>query len=319
MDRFSAHMDRAWDLISKGDTVRALVSAKKAMEIDEESPEVHNLLGYICAMDGDVDEALVNYRQAIVLDDEYVDPVLNTVELLIQSDSDPEEAIRLCRNARQIVRGREELAEAILLEVDALLNLGCTGEAKKALKEIEDPVSLPSAYEMILGRALYEVGEHVAAKQFVDRAIKRDPFNADAWYYLGLIARDEGKIFEAISAFKKVLKLDGESPVPQWSKYLDPIEALVHQAIEELDPDDKAMLKDIEIIIDKHPSERQVLNDVDPRQSVYFDGVDLESRVVSKLWVFTYNLARAGVMPNTAVNDLVKIIQCEIVTPKNQV
>ena len=94
MDRFSAHIDRAWDLIVKGDTIHALIAAQKALEIDEESPEVHNLLGYIYAMDGDLDEAISNYRQAMVLDDEYVDPVLNTAELLIQSDSDPAEAVR---------------------------------------------------------------------------------------------------------------------------------------------------------------------------------------------------------------------------------
>lgn len=312
MDRFTAHIDHAWDLVSKGDTIRALVSAKKAMEIDSESPEVHNLLGYIYAMDGDVDEALVNYRHAMMLDDEYVEPILNTVELLIQSDSDPEEAIRLCRSAREIVTGKEELAEAILLEVDALLNLGCVEEAGNRLKDIEDSESLPPAYAMMLGRALYEVGETTAAKGFIEKAIANDPYSGDAWYYRGLIARDEGRFKEAISAFSKVLKLDDATPVPPWSKYLDPIEPLVHQAIDELPTDQKAMLQGVEIIVEKHPRDGHLRRDVDPRQSVYFDGEDPDRGVILKLWVFTHNLARAGVMPNTAVKDLAKIIECEI-------
>ena len=35
MDRFSAHMDRAWDLVSRGETSHALICAKKALEIDD--------------------------------------------------------------------------------------------------------------------------------------------------------------------------------------------------------------------------------------------------------------------------------------------
>ena len=57
-------MDRAWQLISKGDGVRALLAARQALAINAESPEVHNLLGCIYAMDGDFEEALSCYEKA---------------------------------------------------------------------------------------------------------------------------------------------------------------------------------------------------------------------------------------------------------------
>ena len=86
-----------------------------------------------------------------------------------------------------------------------------------------------------------------------------------------------------------------------------------------MDQQIRALRKGIEIVVERHPSERHLRNEVDPRQSLFFDGPDPERGIISKLWVFTHNLARAGVMPVTAVRDLVKIIQSEMGSPKNQV
>ena len=50
MDQLSAHLDRGWDLAQKGDATGASECGKRALELDPQSPEVHNLLGY--AADG---------------------------------------------------------------------------------------------------------------------------------------------------------------------------------------------------------------------------------------------------------------------------
>ena len=44
MDRLSAHLDRAWDLVARGDLQGAMRSAEKSLEMDDTSPEVRNLL-----------------------------------------------------------------------------------------------------------------------------------------------------------------------------------------------------------------------------------------------------------------------------------
>ena len=56
MDQLSAHLDRAWDLIRKGDVRGAQTSAQQALDIDSQSPEAHNLLGFVASLQGDVDE-----------------------------------------------------------------------------------------------------------------------------------------------------------------------------------------------------------------------------------------------------------------------
>ncbi len=40
-------------------------------------PKVHNLLGYTAALVGDSEEALEHYRQAIALDETYLEAMLN--------------------------------------------------------------------------------------------------------------------------------------------------------------------------------------------------------------------------------------------------
>lgn len=311
MDRFSAHMDRAWDLVEKGQTTGALVSAQKALEIDQDSPEVHNLIGYIYALDGDVDEAIYNYRQAMVLDDDYIDPLLNTAELLAHPDADPEEAIRLCRNASLLISDPEEMAEAILLEVDALLSLGCTEEAKARLGDIENPDSLPPHYLMLLGRALYEAKDWDKAAHFSKRAIELDPDCSDAWYYLGLLAQQNGQMSEAYAAFSTVLELDAQLPSPPWAQALSPIEPLVMESIASLDKSEQYLLGDIELHVLDAPSHSLVRMGVDPRQVIHSDGINVSNRP-RRLWVFTRNLPRAGIMPSTSVEELAAIISHEI-------
>ena len=52
MDQFSAHLDRGWDLVQRGDTRGAEASARRALEIDPQSPEAFNLLRAAHYLDG---------------------------------------------------------------------------------------------------------------------------------------------------------------------------------------------------------------------------------------------------------------------------
>ncbi|MCP4676134.1 MAG: tetratricopeptide repeat protein [Deltaproteobacteria bacterium] len=312
MDRFSAHMDRAWDLIGKGEMIQALVAAKRALEIDEESPEVHNLIGYIYAMDGDFEEAISNYRQAMTLDEYYIEPVLNIAELLIHSDIDSEEAVRLCRRVAEIVSEPEEIVEAILLEADALINMGDLEGARERLDDIEKPELLPTTYTILLGRALYEVGDSQAAKPFLERSVAEEPASGDAWYYYGQVARDEGRRVDAVRAFQNVLLADAKEPSPPWAKYLEPIEPLVRQAIGTLKEEERTLLDDTEVVVTNSPSEQQVDDEIDPRQMVLAEGIDPERGAFRRLWVFVRNLSRAGVLPHSAKEDLAEMILHEL-------
>src|SRR6187549_3641868 len=159
MDQFSAHLDRGWDLVQRGDTRGAEASARRALEIDPQSPEAFNLLGYVAALEGDPSEAIENYRQAIALDETYLEAMLNAAEVYIAPLGDFDQAIRLCDQALDLAEIDEEVIDALLLKFDALVGKGDVDEATRVLKRVPPPPYESASQAFLVGRAYYEVGQ----------------------------------------------------------------------------------------------------------------------------------------------------------------
>src|SRR5262245_65924063 len=121
MDQFSAHLDRGWDLVQRGDARGAELSARRALEIDGQSPEAYNLLGYVAALQAEFEEAIENYRQAIALDDTYLEAMLNAAEVYIHPLGEYDEAVEMCDQALDLAETDDEVVDALLLKFDALL------------------------------------------------------------------------------------------------------------------------------------------------------------------------------------------------------
>ncbi|HLK36971.1 MAG TPA: tetratricopeptide repeat protein, partial [Polyangiaceae bacterium] len=144
-DQLTAHLDRGWDLAQKGDGAGATACAKRAMELDPQSPEVHNLLGFAAALEGEAEEALDHYRQAIALDETYFEAMLNAAEVMITPLEDYEGAVAQIDEALDYAETDEELADCVLLKVDALMAKADYEEAKRAMKMLPDgPFSGPT-------------------------------------------------------------------------------------------------------------------------------------------------------------------------------
>ena len=312
MDRFSAHMDRAWQLISKGDGVKALMAARQALSIDADSPEVHNLLGCIYAMDGDFDEALLCYERAMDLDDAYIDPLLNSAELLIHAHDRTDEAIDLCRRARELMGPEDDILEVKLLEIDALLAVGRAEEARELLDGIALSKSMGSVHAMLVGRALFETGDFEKSRNFIDYALMKDPLSADAWYCRGLLYREEGRRIDAVAAFKTVLESDTRREDVPWLGQLKPYESLMKKAIAILDDDAREVLASAKIVVKPLPTTSQLLQEVDPRQAVWIEGIDLENRSFKCIWFFYRNLEHIGILPTEPEETLAQVISEEV-------
>src|SRR4051812_25117005 len=130
MDQFSAHLDRGWDLVQRGDTRGADASARRALEIDPQSPEAYNLLGYVAALEGETSDAIESYRQAIALDETYLEAMLNAAEVYIHPLGEFDEAIEMCDQALELAETDDEVVDALLLKFDALLGKGETEGAR---------------------------------------------------------------------------------------------------------------------------------------------------------------------------------------------
>lgn len=271
MDQLSAHLDRGWDLAQKGDAVGASACAKRALEIDAQSPEVHNLLGYTAALAGESEEALEHYRQAIALDETYLEAMLNAAEVLMHPLGEWDEAIELCDDALEYAETKEEMADCLLLRVDALLGKGDVEEAKKCMARLPDPPYENGSYVFLIGRAYYELGETEKAAPFIEEAVRADPTHADAFYYLGLLRDDVGDARGAVEAFLRSRALDMAKPIPAWAPSPEAFAQLVRRVIQGLDAVLGRWVRDADVYVVDVPGAELVVDGVDPRAMVILD------------------------------------------------
>jgi len=235
MDQLSATLDRGWDLAQRGDAVGAQACAKRALELDPKSPEVHNLLGYSAAMGGEPEEALEHYKQAIALDESYFEAMLNAAEVLMHPLGEWDDAVGMCDDAYALAETDEEIADCLLLKVDALMSKGATDEAMRVMRLIPDGPFDNASYTFLIGRAYYEVGQIDKAAPLIEEAAKKDPSSSDAQYYLGLVRDERGDVRGATEAFLRSRMLDLERPAPAWAPSPETFSSIVRNVIGKLD------------------------------------------------------------------------------------
>ena len=272
MDQFSAHLDRGWDLIQRGDTRGAEASARRALEVEPNSPEAHNLLGFVAALEGEGEEAIEAYRQAIALDDTYLEAMLNAAEVYIHPLGEYDLAVDMCDQALALAEVDEEIIDALLLKFDALLGKGEPEEASRVVRRLPGgPYDNPN-HAFLVGRALYEIGERDKAAPLIEEATNRDPRNAEAFYYLGLIRDEKGETHAATAAFLRSRELDLEIGMPPWAPPKEAFETLARQVVHSLNPVLRRYIDGAEIYISDVPGLELVVEGVDPRALVLLDG-----------------------------------------------
>lgn len=320
MDQFSAHLDRGWDLIQRGDALGAEASARRALELDAESPEAYNLLGFVAALRGEYEEAKEHYRQAIALDDTYLEAILNAAELHIHPLPDFEEAERLCDDALDLVETDEERVDALLLKFDALLGQGRVDAARELCRRFPPPPYNNPAHAFLVGRAHYEVGDKIRAIPLIEEATRVTPESAEAFYYLGLVRDEQGDEAASTRAFLRSRELDLEAPVASWSLSPTAFFDAVLASLESLDPELSHWVDPADVYVTTLPGAEVVVDGVDPRALLMIDtvseheaenGVEVEDGRL-RLFVYQRNIERIAGSVEQVVAELRTAIESEI-------
>lgn len=318
MDQLSAHLDRGWDLAHKGDASGAVTCAKRALELDPQSPEVHNLLGYASALQGDAEQAVEHYRQAIALDDTYFEAMLNAAEVLMYPLGEWDEAIAVCEDAYELAETDEELADCVLLKVDALMARGDVDEARRAMALIPEGPFDSTTYIFLVGRAYYELGDVDKASSLIEEAARKDPSHADAQYYLGLVRDERGDQPGATEAFLRTRGLDLARPAPPWTPSGDAFATLVRSVVDRLDAVLARYVREAHVYVVDVPGAELVVDGVDPRALLILDaegGSDGDATGGPKrarIFVYQRNVERAAGSLEALEEELQGAIEREI-------
>jgi Flp pilus assembly protein TadD len=296
MDALSAHLDRAWELLSQGDSRGARAAARRCLEIEDGSPEAHNILGQAAAMDGEIDAAMEHYRTAMSLDDGYPDPMLNIAELMLHPLHDFDGAIDLCNEVLEFVDTRDEIIDALLLKIDAQLAKGDEPGAARTLDAVpEGPYEVPGQ-NFLVGRACFEVGRVEQAETLLREALRTDPESSDVHYYLGMTADKKGDWRTATEAFLKARSLELNHPRPPWSLPEEQFYKTAMRALLAVEPGIAHSLDGAILIASDQPGIEVVADGVDPRCPILLEGFGepppgVKERV-PRLFVYQRNIER---------------------------
>ena len=297
MDQFSAHIDRGWELVQKDDTRGAEASARQALDLDPQSPEAHNLLGFIAALEGDADEAIEYYRQAIALDDTYLEAMLNAAEVYIHPLGQFDDAINLCEQALQLTESDEEITDTMLLMFDATLGKGDLEKARSvALRIPSGPYENPN-HAFLVGRALFEIGEVACAAPLIEESVTTDPMHAEAWYYLGLVRDDQDDPSGATEAFLRTRELDLATPPVPWTSPRDLFSEAVTGALQALAPELRSFVEKADVFVGDVPGIELVADGVDPRALVLLDDLatpEMPDPPCGRIFIYQSNVERAA-------------------------
>ncbi len=315
MDQFSAHLDRGWDLVQRGDIRGAEASARRALEIDPQSPEAYNLLGYAAALQGDSSEAIEHYRQAVALDDTYMEAMLNAAEVYIHPLGEFDEAIALCEQALELSESDEETIDTLLLVFDAMLGKGDLDGARSTLARIPKKPYETSAHTFMVGRAYYEVGDVERALPYIEEAVNKDATQSEAWYYLGLIKDERGDAHGATECFLRSRELDLQEPMPPWSLPRELFTKSVYEARKTLDQAFARFVREANIYVSEVPGIELVADGVDPRALLMLDdlgSIENPGPPVGRVFVYQRNVERVAGSPDRIEQEIKDALEREI-------
>jgi tetratricopeptide (TPR) repeat protein len=310
--RYTAHLDRGWSLLDRGDLQQARNSAHQAHRLRSDVPDAAMLMAAISLAEGEPDSALDWYEKAIEVDGEYVEAQLAAAQVLLYDLDDPRRAIERAEQARELDEATAiDRLDLGLLELEALVSLERIDEARSGLvglsdlgllEELLDPQTgreravellgtlgwsgdpgeiddneVPFARHVQLAVRIaqlhVDLGQPREALPWLRALLHRLEHDPELWYLFNEAAFLAGEPAAAAHAALQVLRLDAELAVPEWAP--EPI--AVHRRVVDLlsgcrDGELARLANNLEFVV--------FVNDRTPPELV-LEGVDPRVRVLA--------------------------------------
>lgn len=92
------------------------------------------------------------------------------------------------------------------------------GEIEEALGAYSNALSMDLGHvpcKVSVGALLWKRGSKSSciARGFLSDALKREPTNRSAWYYLGMVHKEDGRLCDAAECFQAASMLDESEPI----------------------------------------------------------------------------------------------------------
>jgi tetratricopeptide (TPR) repeat protein len=177
---------------------------RHAIEVTADNPVAHNGLGIALQEQGQIQEAISHYQEAIRLKPGFADPYANLGDACLQLGQIDEAILQLT----QALQRKPEFAEARINLGIALDRSGKPDEAIAQLFEAvqRKPDSVDAHYN--LGRVYARMGNSGEAIVQFEQAIQLRPDDAEAHYNLGNIRAEQDDMNRAIAEFTTAIRFN---------------------------------------------------------------------------------------------------------------
>ena len=299
LDAVTAHMDRGWDLLARGDLKGARISVDQVLDLDGESPEAACLAGAIAAARGQDAEAMEAFQEAMDMAPEYAEPVIQAANLCIHGMNDLEQGLQHCRDAEAMNLDAGDAAEVKLLMAEANAVMGQDGDAQRMIDGLGPPPFLDPSHHVRAGRLLLELGKLERAEELLDGGLAYSETRAESHYFLGVALDRSGDVVSARRHLARSLELERERP-PAYAPLGDEdLGDLINQALELLSPVARRQLGGAPLSVLDHPPLELVAEGFDPRCPAFTSGAGGQGRggrttLVTHIFIYRRNVERVG-------------------------
>ena len=201
-----AYIGAATSFLALADLDQAKSFAKKALEINSNTPGVNETLGIIYQNERNPSQAIEYYKKEVEINPKAYISLLNSGLLLLQNGQ-AEAALELLVKASALAPSEQ----CSLLLAQVYQNLGQFKEAINEYQKLDISQSKDKSIPFNLGLCLLNTGHNNAAIEKFKIAIQLDETYIPALGNIGTAFKREGRNLEAIQATQKVLDLDPDN------------------------------------------------------------------------------------------------------------
>lgn len=305
----ATELTQVWDLVEAGDLSAARAVAGAAIAADD-SAEAHHAMGYVLSLEGELDEALVHYDEAIAADEDFFEALLNAANLRLQL-GDVHGAVHDAAAALDTAEDADEVACALLALIDCNDSVGRDEEVRALVAELpEGPFESP-ALALEVGAMKLDHGEREEAREHIVPAAAALVGDPEAQYLLGRLREADGDPKGATAAYLTARQLMLRAPRPAWADSIERFTKRVYEALESLP---EGLVEHVEgalVLVEAIPGVEIVSEGFDPYAPVLVDRVDLgKGESLVRVVVYQRNVEH-GLVSLAATDPLLRAMLAE--------
>ncbi len=199
-ENYQLYAKRASIYLEKGKLDPAFRDLNKALEINPDDAELYVILSDIYFVMGNKENSISSLKKAISLDSKSEDPLIKLSELYLLT-GEYEKAHFFANKALSL---NIDKAEPYYYKGMAFFETGDTSNSIINLKIAANIDSLNFAANMQLG-AIYYYENDSLSEFYLKKAIRNQPNNSSALYYLGMLYQDNKKFDKALNIYADLI------------------------------------------------------------------------------------------------------------------